>query len=71
MTEPAANLIRDVQRSDAEPWARLYRSYRSFYALPADDSAVAITWEWMLGREHGLQGIVAVTPGREVAVSGG
>ena len=66
MTSTAAYLIRDIQRGDAESWARLYSGYRSFYETLADDSAVAITWGWMLGREHGLRGIVAVAPGGEV-----
>jgi len=67
MTSTAAYPIRDIQRGDAESWAGLYSCYRSFYEVPTDDSAVAITWGWVLGREPGLRGIVAVAPGGEVA----
>ncbi|HEY8913868.1 GNAT family N-acetyltransferase [Lacisediminihabitans sp.] len=66
MTSTTAYRIRDIQPGDAESWARLYSGYRSFYEVSADDAAVATTWAWMLGRLHGLRGIVAVAPGGEV-----
>jgi len=66
MTITTASQTRDIQPGDAESWVRLYSSYRSFYELSADDSSVATTWGWMLGRQHGLRGIVAVAPGGEV-----
>lgn len=66
MTKTAAYRIRDIQRGDAESWARLYGGYRSFYEVSPDDAAVATTWAWMLDRQHGLRGIVAVTPGGDV-----
>lgn len=47
-------------------WAQLYNGYRSFYELPADHAAVATTWEWMLGRQHGLRGIVAVNSSAKI-----
>ena len=66
MTSAGEILVRDIQAMDAEPWTRLYNGYRQFYNLQADDAAVATTWEWMLARQHGLRGIVAVRPDGEV-----
>jgi GNAT superfamily N-acetyltransferase len=59
MTGAVEYVVRDIEAKDAEPWTRLYNGYRQFYNLPADDAAVATTWEWMLARQHGLRGIVA------------
>ena len=66
MTSTTAYQIRDIQPGDAASWARLYGGYRSFYKVSPDDAAVATTWAWMLDRQHGLRGIVAVTPGGDV-----
>ena len=66
MTSTTAYQIRDIQPGDAASWARLYGGYRSFYEVSPDDAAVATTWAWMLDRQHGLRGIVAVTPGGDV-----
>lgn len=66
MTGTTAHLVRDIEAGDAESWARLYDGYRSFYEVSADDTAVATTWAWMLSRQHGLRGIVAVDQDGEV-----
>lgn len=66
MATPNDYTIRDIEPSDAEQWQRLYRGYRAFYRLPADDAAVATTWGWLLGRHYGLRGIVVVTPEGEL-----
>jgi GNAT superfamily N-acetyltransferase len=60
------HVVRDIEVGDAQSWARLYNGYRSFYDVSADDTAVATTWSWMLGRQHGLRGIVAVNPDGEI-----
>lgn len=52
--------VRDVDQRDREAWTALYAGYRAFYRLPADAGAVATTWRWVAGREHGLRGLVAV-----------
>lgn len=51
--------VRPVEASDADAWAALYAGYRDFYHLPEDHAAVATTWRWVLGRQHGLLGLVA------------
>jgi GNAT superfamily N-acetyltransferase len=52
--------VRSVEPTDAEQWAGLYSGYRAFYGLPDDPGAVTTTWGWVVGREHGLHGLVAV-----------
>ena len=51
--------VRTVTAEDAEAWAALYRGYRRFYNLPDDAEAVARTWQWVVGSEHGMVGLVA------------
>ncbi len=51
--------VRPVTADDAAAWAALYAGYRDFYRLPDDPAAVATTWQWVLGQEHGLLGLVA------------
>ncbi|WP_230684909.1 GNAT family N-acetyltransferase [Cellulomonas sp. JZ18] len=54
-----APTVRRVTADDAPQWARLYAGYRAFYRLPDDPEAVATTWRWVLGEQHGLTGLVA------------
>ena len=53
--------VRRVTRSDEHRWAELFAGYRDFYRLGADSTAVARTWEWVVGEQHGLTGLVAVS----------
>jgi GNAT superfamily N-acetyltransferase len=66
MTNPAAYTVRDIAAADAQAWADLYAGYLSFYGVPADAAAVAVAWGWLLGRRHGMHGIVAATPDGEI-----
>lgn len=52
--------VRPVRPSDEQAWAELYAGYRAFYRLPDAPEAVAATWRWVSGGEHGLLGLVAV-----------
>jgi GNAT superfamily N-acetyltransferase len=62
--------VRDVAADDAPRWAELFAAYREFYEMPADDTVVATTWDWILRREHTMRGIVAVAPdGRMVGLA--
>jgi GNAT superfamily N-acetyltransferase len=60
MTSDFRPTVRDVTEADAAAWAVLYSAYREFYEMSADDSVVATAWQWVLRREHGMRGIVAV-----------
>ena len=62
MSTPApAPVVRRVVRSDQPRWAELFAGYRDFYGLGTDSAAVARTWEWVVGEQHGLIGLVAVS----------
>lgn len=52
--------MRDVQLGDEAAWSSLYAGYRAFYFLGEDARAVATTWSWLIGHDHGLHGLVAV-----------
>jgi GNAT superfamily N-acetyltransferase len=52
--------IRPIADRDAEAWARLYTGYRTFYNEAEDPAIVENAWNWILGKEHGLFGLVAV-----------
>lgn len=66
MTPASSYPVRDLEAGDRTSWVELYRGYLEFYRVPADDAVVATTWEWMIGREHGLRGIVAVDARRQL-----
>lgn len=61
MNIPTEFILRDVEPADEAQWSQLYRQYRQFYKL-VDDSAVTVTWGWVVGRQHGLRSIVAASP---------
>lgn len=53
--------VRDVDAADAVAWAQLYAGYRDFYGLARDDDVVDRTWNWVLGRQHSLRGLVCAS----------
>lgn len=53
-------VVRPVQSSDHDGWAALFRSYREFYRLAADDDVVARVWTWLLDPDHESRALVAV-----------
>jgi GNAT superfamily N-acetyltransferase len=65
-TAPGAVSVRFVEAGDEEAWKRLYAAYRDFYRLEAEPAVVDRVWRWILGREHGLRGLVATTTGSDV-----
>jgi GNAT superfamily N-acetyltransferase len=56
---PGAISVRFVEAGDEEAWKRLYAAYRDFYRLESEPAVVDRVWRWILGREHGLRGLVA------------
>ena len=65
MSTPAPDLtVRRVVRADQQRWAELFAGYRSFYELGVGSAVgvvVARTWEWVVGEQHGMTGLVAVS----------
>ena len=57
---PPPMTVRRVTADDHDEWSALYAGYRAFYRLPDDPAAVATTWRWVVGEQHGLTGLVAV-----------
>ena len=56
-------LIRDVEPADHDQWIVLFAGYREFYRREPDEGVVETAWSWIVGREHGMQGLVAVDTG--------
>lgn len=56
----SAAAVRRVTAADEQQWTRLFGLYRAFYHLPEDRDATATTWQWVVGEQHGLTGLVAV-----------
>lgn len=61
--------VRAVTAEDEQEWRALYNGYRAFYRLPADETAVARTWQWILHGEHSLLGLVATVDGQPVGLA--
>ncbi|MBO0901900.1 GNAT family N-acetyltransferase [Cellulomonas sp. zg-ZUI222] len=59
-TVPSGPTVRRVAAGDHAAWTRLFRAYRAFYELPDDGHAIATTWGWVVGEQHGMTGLVAV-----------
>lgn len=62
-------LIRAVESSDRQGWARLFRGYRDFYALEHDDVVIDTVWQWLGDEGHELQGLIAVQDGSPVGLA--
>ncbi len=54
--------VRRVTADDHDEWAALYAGYLDFYRMPDDPAVVANAWDWVLGEQHGMTGLVAVGP---------
>lgn len=46
--------------SDEPAWRELYRGYREFYGVPADESKIDTVWAWLGDEAHETHGFVAV-----------
>lgn len=58
-------VIRDVAATDRDQWAELFRAYREFYKLHADEGVVDTVWAWLMDRSHPVGGVVAELVGRD------
>ena len=50
-----------------EAWRTHYLRYSAALGEHADDAIAATVWSWLLGRTHGVEGIVAVAGDEELA----
>ncbi|MBF4551865.1 GNAT family N-acetyltransferase [Pseudoclavibacter sp. VKM Ac-2888] len=52
--------VRPVTASDEQEWRELYRGYRAFYGVPADEAKIDTVWSWLSDEAHESHGFVAV-----------
>lgn len=61
--------IRALEPDDRDRWAELFRAYRDFYRLPADESVVERVWDWTQDPAHETSALVALADGRIVGIA--
>ena len=61
--------IRELQASDYEGWARLYRGYKEFYQVPAEEADLQTAFEWVLDENHPQYGFVVEENGVLIALA--
>jgi ribosomal protein S18 acetylase RimI-like enzyme len=62
--------IRNVETSDQDQWAVLFRAYRDFYELSPDEAVIDRVWSWITDPEHVSRGLVAVSDDNEEGGAG-
>src|SRR6478672_3823145 len=60
MTEPTV-VIRTPNAADHDQWAALFRAYRDFYRLTADEAVIERVWSWIGDQDHETNALVAAT----------
>lgn len=66
MTRRIPPAIRPLEPADEARWRVLFRGYREFYRLEADEAVVSRVWSWLMDPEHECEGIAAVSAAGEV-----
>jgi GNAT superfamily N-acetyltransferase len=61
--------VRQLDHADEAPWRVLFRGYREFYRLPADEAVVSRVWEWLMDPNHECRGLAALADRNIVAIS--
>jgi GNAT superfamily N-acetyltransferase len=60
--------VRPLDTADEQSWRVLFRGYRDFYRLPADEAVVSRVWDWLMDPDHETSGLVAVAEGKVVGI---
>lgn len=68
MSDMTAIVVRALDVADEPQWRALFRGYRDFYRLPADEDVVSRVWTWLVDTLHECQALVAVS-GDEIVPS--
>jgi ribosomal protein S18 acetylase RimI-like enzyme len=55
--------VRPLETEDHERWADLFRGYRDFYGLAADDTVGVRVWGWLQDDANPVRGLVATVDG--------
>lgn len=53
-------IVRPVTAADETEWRELYRGYREFYLVPADEAKIDVVWSWLGDDAHESHAFVAV-----------
>lgn len=62
MTDARAIRVRPLEAADEQQWRVLFRGYRDFYQLAADEDVVSRVWGWLMDPEHECSCLVAISP---------
>jgi GNAT superfamily N-acetyltransferase len=60
MAENDTWTVRFANPDDRDQCRALYRGYRDFYEMPADDAKIDTVWGWIADSRHEVNGLVAV-----------
>jgi GNAT superfamily N-acetyltransferase len=61
--------VRPIEAGDRERWAELFRGYREFYGLEADDDVVDRVWGWLRDDANEVNAFVADQGGELVGIA--
>ncbi len=62
--------IRSVMAEDRADWDRLYAGYAEFYGVEQTALMRETVWDWLMDRDHGTTGLVAVNDaGRRLGIA--
>ncbi|QIK63258.1 GNAT family N-acetyltransferase [Leucobacter viscericola] len=61
-------IVRPVEASDHEAWAKLYRGYRDFYKKPHNPDVYTTVWGWLMDPAHETRALVAELNGSLVGL---
>ncbi|PRI10399.1 GNAT family N-acetyltransferase [Leucobacter massiliensis] len=61
--------VRPITAADEARWRELYRGYREFYKLAADEAVVSTVWGWLMDPAHVCEALVAEHAGRVVGLA--
>jgi GNAT superfamily N-acetyltransferase len=68
MTAPTAT-VRAVEISDRDQWATLFRAYRDFYELAADEDVIDRVWQWIWDDTNEVEAFVATRGDQLVGIA--
>ena len=62
-------MIRKIWKKDKESWKELYKGYADFYKSPINNKILDTLWNWIMDKNHEVNGIVYVIDGNLAALA--
>ena len=62
-------MIRKICKKDKESWKELYKGYADFYKSPINNKILDTLWNWIMDKNHEVNGIVYVIDGNLAALA--